>query len=309
MLAPHVSRQGANRYLLFACAVVAVATYVAGRGDWQNTPLESALKAAFFANGILLVGMVATHLAGALRRPRDDSTDRKIGNEPMPPERARAILFTAWLVGAAAVVIAFSPGMAVRHVLIALPVLLLVSARLGRADSTSNAVGGEHPGVGRAERGAGRGWMRAAVAATAVSGVLFGLSDWRYADVYRRQAPALAKLQAAPGRTLWQVGHWGWQWYAAGADMKQYDASRSEPAAGDRLIVPRLVDKQSLAPRHEKRLRRIARNAVPASPATWLRTMAIGPRGGYGLYALRLDTLPWTLTREPLEHFDVFEFR
>jgi hypothetical protein len=178
--------------------------------------------------------------------------------------------------------------MAVRHSLCVVPVLLLIGGGGGRR--------------------AGGGWVATATALTAVCGTWFGASDWVYADVYRQEARRLYQQFSREGQTLWHVGHWGWQWYADQAGMQQYDLRTSQPVAGDRIVVPRLVDKQPLAARHQRQLKLVGQSDVAAPPVTWVRMMAIGPRGGYGYYAFRIETLPWTFSTGPLEHFDVFEW-
>lgn len=279
MVVPYFWSERSGLVVLVVCALVAAAAFFTSRVYWQNSPLESALKAAFFSNGVFVLGLTGSWLVKNLRRK-----PTKLNSDGTPQN----VLFAAWLLGSAGVVVVFSPGMAVRHVLTVVPVLLLICG-------------------GVACRRGPSGWVYAATALSVCSGVLFGISDWAYADVYRKEAGRLAERYSRKGQTLWHVGHWGWQWYACRAGIKQYDAKSSEPNPGDRMIVPRLVHKQSLHEHTGQRLRQIGHYAVPSTPWTFVRMMVDNPKGGYGFYACRIETLPWTFSTQPIEYFDVFE--
>jgi hypothetical protein len=107
-----------------------------------------------------------------------------------------------------------------------------------------------------------------------------------------------------------QLGHWGWQWYAGEAGLPEYDRGRTRLAAGDRVIIPEIAAKQHLTPEDEARLVPLDTVVEPAPPWTFLRTIATehshaqGNRAG-GFYYF-WTSVPWTITRRPLERFRIY---
>ena len=90
--------------------------------------------------------------------------------------------------------------------------------------------------------------------------------------------------------------------------MAPYLPGRSKLEAGDVVIIPGLpAGPKWVAPRDAGRVARLDAVVVPTSPATWLRTMQPLPLRGY--YKFRLPGLPWVVSREPLERFEILEVR
>jgi hypothetical protein len=82
-----------------------------------------------------------------------------------------------------------------------------------------------------------------AVAFTVIFGIMHGVSDWLYADFYRKNAD---KIEVAD-KTVYSIGHWGWQWYSEKKGMKIYDHNRSrEIKPGDIIVFPADISKQKL---------------------------------------------------------------
>lgn len=145
-----------------------------------------------------------------------------------------------------------------------------------------------------------------AIAITIVSGVIMGLSDREYANIYRVEASRI-KNQFKSTSTIWFSGHWGWQSYAKRAGMKEYDAQRTCFTEGDYIIVPELVRKQELLKEHQNSLLKKFEITVEPTPFTLIRTMSIWPWGGYYAFSIEGNSLPWSVTSQPLDKFEVFE--
>jgi 4-amino-4-deoxy-L-arabinose transferase-like glycosyltransferase len=272
---PLLARHRWGRLLLLASLVAGGANLLWGLSNHAGEgTLSSLLRAAFLTNGLLLF---AATVAVVCRGFRDS---RRNGDAA----GAYAwMLLGAWLLGVSAFIVLLAPFVAVRHALLIVPVFLLV------------------PGRELLRRLSGP-WLAAAGVATAGLGLALGVSDWVFADVYRQEAGRImAKL--GPDRTVWFVGHWGWQWYAANAGMKQYDYRFSRLREGDYVVVPLYADQQPLSKLDEKRLREVEVVTVPSGQATRVRTQSVHP--GFGFYHNDLVNLPWCVSGGPLEEFRI----
>jgi hypothetical protein len=235
----------------------------------QESLAQSGLRALFLVVGILMVVRVVACFRGPESRA-------------CPSERCRLVLLALWLVGAAAFIVLFSPFTAVRHVLPALPAVLLL---LGWKTRDSASI----PGLG------------ISLVTTAILGLLLSVSDWCYADAFRATAKRLPATLRPQGN-VWSLGHWGWQWYAGKAGLREYDRGRSRLRRGDLVVWPSFIHAQHLDPADAARLSERAAWEAPASPATWLRTVGAG--GGF--YYFWWD-IPWTVTTKPVAEFRLLE--
>jgi len=275
--APSLARARGGRRLLVATAAIAVVTAIVGRVALSGEPaVQSALRGLFLGNGVLAAALASR----AYRQTRDAPATR---------------LLAAWALGAAAFIVLLSLFIAVRHVLVALPALVLLVARGRDAEELSPRA------------------ARTAVGLMALLGVVVGISDAALADVYRQWAPRLAATYCQGGPRCVTTGHWGWQWYSAQAGLVAYDHDATRLRAGDRVILPTLIAKQTLRPDDAARLVPLAEVVIPASPLTLVRTLATetshaqGTRSG-GFYYF-WTSVPWTITTRPLERFRVYDVR
>lgn len=234
-----------------AAVVFCIAAYT---GAITETTSDQVLRLSFTLNGVLIVAYCVRHL------PRS-----------VDPRTADTWALALWAAGLAFFLVAFSPMMATRHVLLIVPpVLLLIAPALDHARLRVKAL---------------------AVACTAVLGVLLTVSDKAYADFYRQQAPRVAgAMKARTAGTVWSLGHWGWQWYAEQAGMHTYAMRESRPEPGDILVIPEDYDAQVLAP------------GIQTEPiATW--DGAPGADTFFcveqfaGMYTSSFAKLPWSLSR------------
>ena len=234
------------------------------------------LWAVFLGNGVFVLGLVHRGLIRGvgLARQRGDR-----------PRIRHNVVLAFWLVGAFLFVVLFAQFMAVRHVLLAVPVVLLLLAY-----SFGHLLG--------------RGAKTFALVLTASLGILLALSDYRLAGVYREQAPRIVKALPS-GVKIWFGGHWGWQWYAKEAGMVPYDAGRSVFETGDYVVLPSVIVAW-LSPQDRGGLEMVDQVTVNSGPLTWLRTMGKDPVGGYYGYSFETRSPPWRLSTAPLETFYVF---
>ncbi len=169
----------------------------------------------------------------------------------------------------------FAPFMATRHVLPIIPFFLLFAHRYFE----------------------GSGLIKQAVLVISIAiGSWLGISDWVYADFYRRNASEFTNRD----KTIWSVGHWGWQWYSKQAGMKIYGRnSVKEIRKGDLLIYPKDIHKQKIDPGIKLQLIE-KRYEVPD-----LRTFFSGKKFA-SLYASSPSKPAWIISNEPIDTILVF---
>jgi Dolichyl-phosphate-mannose-protein mannosyltransferase len=275
--APSLGRTRAGRVVVFACAAIAAITIVVGRLALGAEPaVQSTLRGLFVGNGVFAAALAVRAYWQARTAPH-------------------ARVLAAWALGAASFIVLLSLFIAVRHALVALPAIVLLVARGRDAEALSPRA------------------ARFAVGLTTLVGVAVGLSDRELAGVYRDAAPRLGAAYCSGGVRCVTTGHWGWQWYSARAGLVAYDSEHTVLRAGDRMIVPELVSRQTLRPADAARLVPLAEVEIPASPLTIVRTIATetsraqGNRSG-GYYYF-WTSVPWTLTTRPLERFRIYDVR
>jgi len=280
-----------GRRLLVAVSAIAVFASAIGRAALPTEPVvQSVLRGLFLGNGFLVAGLAvrAWRGAGAGRAPGGPAVADAPGDRPPV-----AWSLGGWVIASALFIIVLSPFIAVRHVLMALPAVLLIIARGPDALQLSR-----------------RGWALAC-GLTAVVGVVLAAADARLADLHRRTMPELAAKFCPASVRCVAIGHWGWQWYATQAGLPIYDRARTDLRAGDRLLVSELVGKEAISPRDDARLRLVARIEEPATPLTWARTVTTEKSGAQGARAGGFyyfwTSVPWTITTRPLDRFLVYE--
>jgi hypothetical protein len=177
-----------------------------------------------------------------------------------------------WLLIALAAAVWGVPFQAMRHLLYALPPLILILT----------------PWAGRnAPLLFAQGVLCLAVIA----------ADYDYAVRYKRGAAVYAELFA--GERVWYAGSWGWMFYAEQHGFRKLLPDGTGLQRGDIIIIPERVYKGKMPPDLHKHL--VLLDETPCYPLTPLRTMDFR---GAAYYALIRTNAPFrfTLQRdEPLE--------
>ena len=213
-------------------------------------------------------------------------------------EAADSLFLFAWVCAPLLFSSIFPPFQAVKHLLPALPPLVLLAFRY---------LGGTPASRGRA-LGIG---LTALLVLQLSTALLVAAADYERGAAYRDFASQVRTRWGAD-RRVWFVGHYGWYFYAKRAGLHQIHPSGARPGPGDLVIWPAQVNRgrslptpQSLGLELEAVDRIEYRGEVPA------RTMS---RGGAGFYALlrgrpgRRVVVPYRFFDDsPLEVFEVYE--
>lgn len=129
-------------------------------------------------------------------------------------------ILVSWIVMASGFIIVLAPFMAVRHVLLVLPpILLLLNKWFSENEDLK--------------------WAKiVTVGVTMLLTVLLATADRWYADIYRKEAISIRR-QIPEDATVWFNGNWGWQWYAKNVGMRQYSKlpDQPQPQVGDYVIT------------------------------------------------------------------------
>jgi 4-amino-4-deoxy-L-arabinose transferase-like glycosyltransferase len=187
-------------------------------------------------------------------------------------------MLLCWLVTAAGFVVVLAPFMAARHVLLALPpILLLTNAWLLVRLKMTYA-------------------KSAAIILTVLLTTLLSLADRWYADIYRSQAVSI-RAALPPDSTVWFNGNWGWQWYAERAGMKLFSKlpDRESPAIGDYFVT---TDSACCALKLPESLKLEPIETIVIDRATRIQRFA-----SISFYSSGLQT--WGYSYEPIEKFQI----
>lgn len=150
-----------------------------------------------------------------------------------------------------------------------------------------------------------RRFYAASVVAVALISAALAWVDWRYASAQKSVAEEAARKY--PGSRLWCAGHWGLQYYMEAAGGNELDLLRGgwdEVGPGDVVVVPD-VNSNILKP-HKKLLADVEH--ITVAVALPLRLIS-GHSGEGGFYSNVTGFLPYSISREPLDEFDIVQVR
>jgi 4-amino-4-deoxy-L-arabinose transferase-like glycosyltransferase len=178
------------------------------------------------------------------------------------------ILFTGAI---SAFLVLFAPFIATRHILLAIPFILLSG----------------HDYIAQATKSI----FRISVVLTVYLGLQLGYSDWKYADFYRKMASG---IHLTGDSKIWTAGHWGWQWYAARNGMEQYAYNQSDVKDGDYFIYPADIPRQKIG-------ENIKLNIIDKKwDETGIMSFISGNNFG-SLYSSSLRNATWRLSKLPID--------
>jgi 4-amino-4-deoxy-L-arabinose transferase-like glycosyltransferase len=200
--------------------------------------------------------------------------------------RLDSCFLVAWCVGVIWFSVFMVPFQAVRHLLPALPPLILLGFRYLGASRIPRAM---------------RTMLTLLLLTQALLAGVVQLADYEYAASYRSFAEDVSEERASSDTRMWYVGHWGWMFYAERAGFRQLHRDGPFPEPGDLLLWPEKVHVGNVF-RPERflweRLEVVSQHVNPGIiPA---RTMDRG--AGAGFYSVTYRKLPYRLFPEgPVE--------
>jgi hypothetical protein len=166
------------------------------------------------------------------------------------------IFLMFWITGTVVFIIQFAPFMAIRHVLLILPPVLLLLNNFIEINNINSTM------------------KITALIITATLGLTISIADYYYADLNREYATKIKSMLPADAR-IWQVGHWGWQWYSRKAGMLQYDDGISKIQAGDYLVIPKFITQDRVYEPANLKMQQLTEVDAPTSYPLMLRTQSL----------------------------------
>ena len=127
-----------------------------------------------------------------------------------------SITLAYWVLAPALFLVVFTPFMAMRHVLLSLPAVLLLSCTQSIKSMKPIAI--------------------VAVSVSLLMSCLLAAADKWYAEIYRNEAAHLR--DRFPNEAIWFNSNFGWQWYATERGMKHYSnrADMPQPVINDIIV-------------------------------------------------------------------------
>lgn len=178
----------------------------------EETKFNNLLNYIFIANGFILMALVIYQTIKSFREEKYDYL------------RTSFFPIAIYIVGVSAFIARFAPFNATRHILLLIPFILLFGHSL--FEKTRGAIN------------------NIVVVASIILGLLLGISDWIYADFYRKN---IEKINITNNK-VWSLGHWGWQWYSKKSGMLSYSKENDlNLRNGDFIVFPKDISKQELS--------------------------------------------------------------
>jgi hypothetical protein len=131
--------------------------------------------------------------------------------------------------------------------------------------------------------------------------IALAYADLQYAQTYKNAAESLR--QKYNDRTVWYLGHYGWQYYANAAGFHQW-SKLNRVGKGDIVIIPQNVFKQRLTNELKDQLRKIESLTYELS---WLPIRSHGSLSHGGFYTSAITYPTYALSFKPLEVIDIYE--
>ena len=123
-------------------------------------------------------------------------------------------------------------------------------------------------------------------------GLILGLSDWFYADYYRKTALSSSKNQNS--NVVYTRGHWGWQWYSKKEGFKEYGKDSTILKVDDLIIGPVNISKQDLHPSL------VVETVYKENPPFNLLTFFSG-NDYASMYNASAKRTSWKLSKQPID--------
>ena len=189
------------------------------------------------------------------------------------------VMLYYWLISSFLFIIVLTPFMAMRHVLLALPAVILLSIQAMILNSTFQSRYAQY--------------VRVFVIILSISITsLLASADYWFAQIARQQANEIVK-QLPSNATIWYTGHWGWVWYATVAGMSAWDQKKSQVQVGDYFVLNQHATKPCC-------LELTLLKTIPIEYSSWYQHFATT-----GLYAS--DMRPWQYSVKPINTYWIYQ--
>src|SRR3989338_3800485 len=205
----------------------------------------------------------------------------------------RSSTVAVWYLAGTILMIVSVPFMAVRHLLIVMPALLLLAERAGFISKN-------------------RLLVITTVLLTIMLTAVLSYTDVKQAESYKRGAlEAMNKIRRKYGfnesYNVWSGGFYGWRYYAENNGFKPYNPDRDDMKKDDFLVLTSLYP-QSINPAHQKMLDFDFEFIIPRNKFSFISTMTNWPNNAVGYYYLpSIKDLPYQINPDyPLEKFSVY---
>lgn len=144
-------------------------------------------------------------------------------------------------------------------------------------------------------------WLAvAAFALTLMAGSLVSAADYRLAQGNRDFALGFAERYEPQGR-VWFVGEWGFRHYMESQDYTYLSSTNESPREGDIVVRAEFSDWPLAGPVRE-RMQLIGTDEIDWNVP--LRVMSF--RSSAGFYGTHWGDLPYAITAEPVERFEIY---
>ncbi len=202
--------------------LVALGTLVPFYSGWGNWPLAPVLLfVLFFTSGLL----TSWRMLGV------NVPSRELTSNSSPKERKSReldqLIFRLWFWGVFVGYLCFFYSGSVRYSILALPPVILIwiatlEHRIKDEYLLRNLI-----------------WL--GVFLTALYSVFLAYGDYRFAEVYRKNAQEIRRDYVRPGRTVWFTGEWGFRYYLEKEGARGLARTASGPREGDIIVKPYLA--------------------------------------------------------------------
>jgi len=193
------------------------------------------------------------------------------------------IFMTLWIVMIIIMELFFTPNITFRNVIFMYPALIILMFKYSGFSKI------------KAKK------MYIAIGCMLMIHIALAYADLQYAQTYKNAAESLR--QKYNDRTVWYLGHYGWQYYANAAGFHQW-SKLNRVGKGDIVIIPQNVFKQRLTNELKDQLRKIESLTYELS---WLPIRSHGSLSHGGFYTSAITYPTYALSFKPLEVIDIYE--
>jgi 4-amino-4-deoxy-L-arabinose transferase-like glycosyltransferase len=218
---------------------------------------------SFLVTGFGLLGIIVSHAKRLLKS--------KISKQQ--------VMLYYWLISSFLFIILLTPFMAMRHVLLALPAVILLSIQAMMLHSTFQSRYSQYVKT------------FAIVVSIGITSLLASADYW-FAQIARQQASEIVKQLPSEAK-IWYTGHWGWVWYATAAGMNTWDQRKSQVHVGDYFVLNKHATKPCC-------LELTLLKTIPVEYTSWYQHYATT-----GLYAS--DMRPWQYSVNPINTYWIYQ--